>query len=262
MQQRHTNREQYFTELANTAREFYIDYLRPYVALTPSTRVLEIGCGEGGNLVPFAEEGCTVTGIDLSADRIHEAQQFFAARDLKGSFMCQNFITASTPQSEEERFDLILIHDVIEHIEPPFKYDFFTHIKPFLKQSGIIFFGFPAWQNPFGGHQQIAPGFASKMPYIHLLPNPIYRFLLQHSGTSQGLIDELMSIKRSQMPVETFERFALATGYTIADRTFWLINPHYKQKFHLRPRLLWKPFGAIPYLRNFYITSAFYLLKQ
>lgn len=62
MQQRHHNRRQYFCELANTAREFYLDYLCPYVSLTPEMRVLEIGCGEGGNLLPFAEAGCTVTG--------------------------------------------------------------------------------------------------------------------------------------------------------------------------------------------------------
>ena len=32
MQQRHLKRKQYFDELANTAREFYLDYLHPLVA--------------------------------------------------------------------------------------------------------------------------------------------------------------------------------------------------------------------------------------
>jgi hypothetical protein len=62
MQERHQNRKQYFCELAKTSKDYYLDYLRPYITLTPQTRVLEIGCGEGGNLLPFAELGCEVKG--------------------------------------------------------------------------------------------------------------------------------------------------------------------------------------------------------
>lgn len=57
MQERHTDRERYFRELAQTSREFYIDYLRKFKNIGDGTRVLEIGCGEGGNLLPFAEAG-------------------------------------------------------------------------------------------------------------------------------------------------------------------------------------------------------------
>ena len=84
MQERHQNRKQYFTELANTSRNFYLDYLRSEISLTAQTRVLEIGCGEGGNLLPFAEIGCQVTGIDLSETRIEQAREFFAEADALG----------------------------------------------------------------------------------------------------------------------------------------------------------------------------------
>lgn len=261
MQERHLNRRQYFQEQANTAQEFYMEYIRPFMTLAPATRVLEIGCGEGGNLLPFAEAGCQVTGIDMSQLRINEAQQFFAENHQRGAFLCKNFMLVDKPKAETERFDLVLVHDVIEHIEPSYKHDFFNHIKPFLKQGGIVFFGFPAWQNPFGGHQQISTGFASKLPFIHLLPNPLYRGLLRLSGTSQRTIGELMSIRRSRMSVERFEQIASETGYGVIQRTLWLINPHYKQKFHIKPRCLWPLFSRICYLRNFYTTSAFYLLR-
>ena len=46
--------------MASTAREFYLDYMKADIMLTPDTRVLEIGCGEGGNLLPFAEKGCNI----------------------------------------------------------------------------------------------------------------------------------------------------------------------------------------------------------
>lgn len=261
MQLRHSNRLQYFNELANTTREYYIDYLKQFINITPGTRVLEIGCGEGGNLLPFAQLGCKVKGVDISSTRIEQAQEFFEYSNASGEFLCQNFITAEKPQSEDERFDLIMIHDVIEHIEPQFKYDFIANIKPFLRQNGVIFFGFPAWQNPFGGHQQITRGFASKLPFIHLLPNPLYKGLLKLSKVPQNAVDELMSIKRSKMPVEKFEQLVIDCEFKIINRSLWFINPHYHQKFGLKPRRVWNWATKIPYFRNYYTTSALYILK-
>ena len=52
MQKRHKDRQCYFNELANTSRSFYIDYVKQFISLSPSTHILEIGCGEGGNLLP------------------------------------------------------------------------------------------------------------------------------------------------------------------------------------------------------------------
>ena len=262
MQQRHLNRKQYFCELANTAQTFYVEYLNTYIILTPDTRVLEIGCGEGGNLLPFAEKGCQVTGIDICQSRINEAQTFFTECHQQGTFICQNFLLSEEPKTEDERYDLVLVHDVIEHIEPKYKRDFLLHTKSFLKQNGIAFFGFPAWQNPFGGHQQISVGLASKLPFIHLLPKPLYKDLLKTSGATTSNIDELMSIRVSRMTVESFERLVSEVGYTICQRTLWFINPHYKQKFNMNPRRQCTFFANIPYLRNYYTTSAWYLLYK
>ncbi len=262
MQNRHLNRKQYFSELANTAREFYLNFLQPHISLSTDTRVLEIGCGEGGNLLPFAEMGCNVTGIDICQSRINEAQTFFAECHQQGTFICKDFLFTNEPKGEAERYDLILVHDVIEHIAPCRKKDFLFHITHFLKKEGIVFFGFPAWQNPFGGHQQISVGFASKLPFIHLLPQPIYQSVLKLSGATSDNIAELMDIRASRMTIENFERLTSETGYTICQRFLWLVNPHYKQKFHLKPRSQWIVFASIPYLRNFYTTSVWYLIRR
>ena len=97
MQLRHSNRLQYFNELANTARGYFIDYIKNHIDISTKTRVLEIGCGEGGNLLPFAELGCEVMGVDISQTRIEQAQEFFEYYDATGKFVCQNFITAEKP---------------------------------------------------------------------------------------------------------------------------------------------------------------------
>ena len=65
MTNRYNNRRQYFDELARTSKEYLSEYIRSYKDLSPGSHVLEIGCGEGGNLVPFAEKGCQVYGIDI-----------------------------------------------------------------------------------------------------------------------------------------------------------------------------------------------------
>ena len=261
MQTRHIDRERYFLELAETSAEFYIDYLRKFKSLDRGSRILEIGCGEGGNLAPFAQMGCTVAGLDLAEGKIENARKFFAARGLDGRFFAADFLKTN-PFEGEPLFDIILVHDVIEHIEPEGKTAFFERMKMYLKPGGIIFFGFPAWQMPFGGHQQICRSrICSKVPFVHILPAPIYRHWLTLFGEDNAKVEELLSIKRSMMTVESFERYCRDCGYSIQDRTLWLVSPHYKAKFHLRPRRLWKPLSRIPYLRNWFSTSCFYIIK-
>lgn len=90
MQKRHTNRKQYFRELAQTCEKYFLPFVENHLKITPEHRILEIGCGEGGNLSPFSKRGCEVTGVDISAVRIAEAKQFFQEEGLAGRFSCQD----------------------------------------------------------------------------------------------------------------------------------------------------------------------------
>lgn len=257
---RYIDRERYFNELAETSRGFYIDYIRRFRKIDGTQRILEIGCGEGGNLLPFAELGCHVEGLDLAPNKIENAKAFFAKRGQKGIFSCSDFLK-DTPPAEDGRFDIILIHDVIEHIEPEGKRDFFARARLYLKPGGIIFFGFPAWQMPFGGHQQICRSRFCRLPFIHLLPAGLYKAYLKAFKENPAQTEELLSIKRSKMTPGRFERLASSEGYRIIDRTLWLISPHYKAKFGLKPRRLCRLLSATPYIRNFFTTSCFYTIE-
>lgn len=55
-----------------------MDYVKKYKTIDSVTRVLEVGCGEGGNLLPFARLGAKVVGVDLSETRIEQARIFFS----------------------------------------------------------------------------------------------------------------------------------------------------------------------------------------
>ncbi|MTT25236.1 class I SAM-dependent methyltransferase, partial [Parabacteroides merdae] len=45
------------------------------------------------------------------------------------------------------------------------------------------------------------------------------------------------------------------------EEVLYFINPNYETKFNLRPRRLWR-FLNIPYIRNFYTTCGYYILKN
>ena len=122
---------------------------------------------------------------------------------------------------------------------------------------------FPAWQMPFGGHQQICRGYIlSHLPFFHLLPTNLYERILRIGKEDDGCIKELLSIKKTKCPIELFERTMREEKFEAIDRTFYFINPHYEVKFHLHPRKLYPIIVKIPYIRNFFTTSCFYCLKS
>lgn len=257
MQQRHVKRDAYFEEQARTAEKYYIPYIKKHIGVIPD-KVLEVGCGEGGNLLPFAELGCEVIGVDIVTSRIDQARSFFDSRRQKGTF-----IPADIFRLEElhRLSPLIIVHDVIEHIED--KEQFLSGLHKFLAPDGCAFIAFPAWQMPFGGHQQIAHGrIVSHLPFIHLLPSFFYKSILHVFGEKKATIAELMSIKRTRCTIEHFLSVVSQANYKIVNQQLFLVNPHYETKFGFTPRELDKRISHIPYLRNFLSTSCFYILKK
>ena len=219
--------------------------------------ILEIGCGDGGNLLPFAELGCNTTGVDISAGRIRDAILFFEERQIKGNFIASDIFKL---KGFEHKFDLIICHDVIEHIKD--KATFLSNLPKYINSEGIIFMSFPAWQMPFGGHQQICKSKTiSHVPFIHLLPAFMYKSILKMSGENEDCIKELLSIKETSPPIELFERLVRKNHITVVDRQLFFINPHYEIKFGLTPRKQSAIIAGIPYLRNLFTTSCFYILK-
>ena len=106
----------------------------------------EIGCGEGGNLKPFANIGCQVFGVDMAQIRIEQACQFFSEEKLKGHFESGDFLEYPTP-SEDDKFDIAILHDVIEHV--PDKIAFLSHIRKFFKRRWHLVRGFSCMADAF-----------------------------------------------------------------------------------------------------------------
>ncbi|MBP3253026.1 MAG: class I SAM-dependent methyltransferase [Bacteroidales bacterium] len=258
MQERHNNRRLYFEELALTSSEFYLKYINKFKKIDNNLKILEIGCGEGGNLLPFAEKGCFVAGMDLSETKINAGNEYFAALNFDCDLVCCDFFDYKSAH----KFDIIIIHDVIEHIPSDKKQEFMRLTITLLESDGIIFIAFPPWQMPFGGHQQICRSIISTIPFIHLLPLQFYTAILRLSGENDDCIKELLSIREAKMSIEKFEKLYKFVGLRCVDRTIWFINPHYKQKFGLMPRKQNNIISHLPYIRNYFTTSCFYVLQM
>jgi len=242
------------------------NYVMPFIAQTkplgPGITILEIGTGEGGVLLPFIEAGCKCVGVDLAPERIDLAKSFLEKQIAEGKaeVLLQNIYDEAFISRFRNGFDVIILKDVIEHIHDQEK--FIPYLHELLKPGGQVFFGFPPWFMPFGGHQQICrKKWTSVLPYYHLLPKPLYKSMLKMAGEHKNTIDELMDIKETQITIERFERIIKRTGFTVKNKTHYLFNPIYKYKFGLQPRKQWTPFTWLPYFRDFVTTCVYYTVE-
>ena len=258
MQKRHLDPLQYINEQIITTQKYIVPFIQQVKQIDASLQVLEIGCGEAGNLKPFLDLGCKCTGVDFSTHKIEKGREFFSTHPFAKNI---RLISEDIYKTKEfhAQFDIVIIRDVIEHIHDQDK--FLVLLKDLMTPNGVVFFAFPPWQNPFGGHQQICESkFLSSLPYYHLLPVPLYRTVLKMFGESEGKISGLLEIKETGISLERFERLFKKNGYIEKLRTIYFINPNYEVKFGIKPRKLTKLLREIPYLRNYISTCGYYLL--
>jgi len=261
MQERHKNRKQYFDEQVLTTREHVLPYIRKTMPVTSATRVFEIGCGEGGNLVPFLEIGCQGVGVDLSQSKIDLGKEYMAdvlpRADVE--LIVQDIYDSSADRLST--FDLIILRDVIEHIHDQER--FLTFVHKFLKPEGRIFFGFPPWRMPFGGHQQICGNrLLSKLPWYHLLPIPLYKEVLKIGGETDRIIEDLIEIKETGISIARFTETIERSGFCFEQKDLWFINPNYEIKFGLKPMALPGIIGGLPWVKDFFATCCYALVRK
>jgi SAM-dependent methyltransferase len=254
----HADRKKYFEIQVLNAEQYVIPFMEERFPLQAGMRVLEIGCGEGGVLKAFIEKGCTGVGVEFDAVRIENAGEYLKAELEQGKI---RFITKDIYQVDIEKdlgglFDVIVLKDVIEHIHDQPR--LIGWMRKLLKENGVVFFGFPPWYMPFGGHQQVCRSRISRLPYLHLLPKGIYRWILKKKKEN---VQEMMEIRETGISIERFERICKKTGYRILHRRFYFLNPIYKWKFGWKPRRQAALIKVIPWVRDFFTTCVYYLVK-
>src|SRR6185437_6940031 len=241
----HADRKRYFDIQLLNAEKYILPLIESNFEIKNGMRVMEIGCGEGGVLKAFVNKGCEGVGVEFDLIRIENGSQWLG-EDIKAgriSFVAKDIYDTDV-QSLGGKFDIILLKDVIEHIHNQER--LLGRLKDFLNPSGIIFFGFPPWQMPFGGHQQLCKKTLSKVPYFHLLPRAVYKGLLKLFKEPEEVIPVLLEIKDTSISIERFERIVKKTNYSIVSKIHYLFNPIYEYKFNIKPRKQNKFVAQIP----------------
>lgn len=258
----HKDKKRYFDIQYRTAADHILPFLGELFSNKRPLRVLEIGCAEAGVLKAFTDLGHDCVGIELNPKRIELAEVFMKDELEAGKvkFIAKNIYDINVAEDIGHAFDLVILKDVIEHIHDQER--FMKELHNFLNPGGMVFFGFPPWQMPFGGHQQVAKNkLLSVAPYYHLLPRPLYKFILKAFGESESNVEGLLEIKDTGISIERFERIVKRTGYSTLKRKLFLFNPIYEFKFGLKAREQFKLLAALPYFRNYVTTCAYYVIR-
>jgi 2-polyprenyl-6-hydroxyphenyl methylase / 3-demethylubiquinone-9 3-methyltransferase len=95
-------------------------------------KILDIGCCAGFLSIELAKKGAQVTGVDSSQYAVNAAVHNATKNQVTCSFIKQNFSIFHS----EDKFDLIIAKDVIEHIQEDEK--FLKKIASLLKEDGKV----------------------------------------------------------------------------------------------------------------------------
>ena len=134
----------------------YPDYLRTHgilrgmnPAAAARCRVLELGCGAGGNLLPMALTlpQSKFIGIDLAAEPILEGKRLIAAAGLTNITLLQGDVCNLT--ADLGRFDYIIAHGLYSWVPPAVREKLLAVIQASLTPNGVAFVSYNAQP---GGH--------------------------------------------------------------------------------------------------------------
>ena len=70
-----------------------------------------------------------------------------------------------------------------------------------------------------------------------------------------------MEIRDTGISIERFEKICKRKGYQLVHNRHYLINPIYEWKFGWKPKTQGSLIKAIPYIRDFFTTCVYYIIK-
>jgi SAM-dependent methyltransferase len=113
----------------------FADLLR----LGPESHVLEVGSGSGGPAVYLAEmRKCRVTGVDINANGIRNAERLASARQLGGRVTFRAIDASQPLPFAEGSFDAVVSNDAMCHI--PNRLDVLSDWRRVLRSGGRMLF--------------------------------------------------------------------------------------------------------------------------
>jgi cyclopropane fatty-acyl-phospholipid synthase-like methyltransferase len=116
-----------------------LDEIPVRLGLDPSSSVLEIGSGAGGCAVNLAATvGCHVTGLDMNAGGVRNANELARARGLESRARFQECDVSRGIPFDVNDFDAIYSNDAICHI--PNRLAFLLDVRRVMKPGGRLLY--------------------------------------------------------------------------------------------------------------------------
>lgn len=253
------NDKYYWGYMYDLGRVTIVPHLSELGVFKPSDSVVEIGSAEGGVLHAFAVKGAKeCLGTDIAQTRLDMGKIITKIANLKVDYVYNDIIYGEPEQNWLNKYDLAILRDVIEHLDDT--KIALTNISKVIKPGGYLYVTFPPYNSPYGGHQHtLAGNLLSRLPYIHHLPESIFRKLI-NSGRPQD-IEEVVRLLNIRLSPEKFEKAALESNYEIVRMDNYLLRPVFKMKFGL-PTIKINRIASSKIIRNYFCMEASYILRK
>lgn len=213
------------------ATHVLVPLLRQQGVFREGMRVFEFGCGEAGVLGAFAHAGAQETvGADISAYRIEVGRRIAGVCGLPLQLEVRDLLSDSLPSAWHHHFDVVLLRDVIEHLDSPSKA--LQVVRELLSPCGAVLVTFPPYYSPFGGHQHLLQTRSGMIPWVHVLPKPLFEWIIRRSSRPADQ-EEVRRLRHIRLTIRRFEQAVHQTGFVVAHRSLYLLRPVFRFKFGL-----------------------------
>ena len=237
------------------AENFLFDYIDDTNLF--KKKILEIGCAEAGLLKFYSSKGAICSGIELSDTRFNNAL-LLNKNEKINLFQADICKPSSYSTYINEKYDTIIIRDVIEHIGD--KKTALSNIFKIMKPGGKLFMSFPPKYCAYSGHQQTIPNFLGKLPYLYMLPNVLYKKYLRLLSCPEKKINYLISTKDTRISISMMQKLINNLGFNILKQSRWISRPAYSFRFGF-PKIK-NRFSFIPILDEIFSNGILYLLER
>ncbi|MGQ9818990.1 MAG: class I SAM-dependent methyltransferase [Candidatus Kapaibacteriales bacterium] len=239
-------------------KDYIVPFFRSKGFFLDGFNVCEIGSAEGGVLFAFAENGGNYClGTDIAENRLMAGEKIADYFNQRIEFSLHDILTDEIPNQWQNKFHIVILRDVIEHLDDPKKA--LENIAKLLTKNGVIYITFPPYFSPFGGHQHLLHNFWGKFPFIHWLPNSIFTHLVKNGRKLD--VEEVLRLKKNRFTLSKFYLAVNSSGLEIRYQRFYLLRPVYKIKFGF-PTVPIPNWIKSQFLRNVLSTEAEIILGR
>lgn len=244
--------EKHFYEQQKFTHAYLLPYLKENIVDFEQKKILEIGCGEAGFLDVMTGMGLEATGLELETSRVEIARE----KNPRLQILVGDITSEQDVARIMQTFDLIIMRDVIEHI--PDRDAAFANINRLLNDGGYLYITFPPRFSGFAGHQQNGKSALKYVPFLHLLPGFILRFLQKVFREKPELIHAVLTNYEIGLTIRAFKKHYRKQNFKPVKKEMFLFRPIYKIRFGV-PTVKFPP---VPLLQEFFVFGCEYLFVK